>query len=153
MKKIILGLLFAIVNLTLFGQKISNDKVPAAVASAFKSKFPEVQKVKWEKEKTEYEANYSLNGAEVSSTFDDLGKWLETETEIKVAELPDAVQQSLKRDYSGFKINEASRIESANESKKFEAELEKGGDKFDVVFTPDGKKVSETKIKEKDKKD
>lgn len=136
-------------------QKISADKVPAAVLSAFKAKFPNATKTTWELENTnEYEAGFKINGEEVSANFDNTGKWLETETEIKVSALPAAVQAALAKDFAGFKIEEASRIESAKDGNCYEAEIEKGEETFDVLFTPDGKMLSKTKAeKEKDEKD
>lgn len=155
MKKIILALLTVVLvsNLT-NAQKISADKVPAVVTSAFKTKFPTVAKTSWEMEnKTEYEANFHLNGVETSANFDNTGKWLETETELKIAALPKSIQATIKKDYAGFKINEASKIESLKNGKCFEAEIEKGEETFDVLFTADGKVLNKTKLEEKEKKD
>ena len=136
-------------------QKISADKVPAAVTSAFKAKFPNATKTSWELENAnEYEAGFKLNGEEVSANFDNTGKWLETETEIKVSALPAAVQAALTKDFAGFKIEEASKIDSAKNGNCYEAEIEKGEETFDVLFAPDGKMLSKTKLeKEKDEKD
>jgi len=136
-------------------QKISADKVPATVTSAFKAKFPNATKTSWEMESAnEYEAGFKLNGEEVSANFDNTGKWLETETEIKVSALPASIQSALSKDCAGFKINEASKIESVKNGNCFEAEIEKGEETFDVLFTVDGKMLSKTKMeKEKGEKD
>ena len=154
MKKImVLLLMAACFSLAVTAQKIAADKVPAAVTSAFKSKFPVATKVAWEMEnKTEYEAGFILNGGEVSANFDKTGKWLETETEIKTTALPAAVQATLKKDFAAYKTNEASKIESAKNGNGFEAEIVNGKETFDVLFTADGKVVSKTKVEEeKDK--
>ncbi len=155
MKKIIFVLLTAaIMSNVANAQKISTDKVPAAVTSAFKTKFPTVTKATWEMEsKTEFEANFKLNGIETSANFDNSGKWLETETELKTTALPVAIQSTLKKDFVGFKINEASKIESVKHGKCYEAEIEKGEESFDVLFTSDGKVLSKTKLEEKEKED
>ena len=136
-------------------QKISAEKVPAAVSSAFKEKFPNITAVKWEIEKVnQYEATFKGNGSEMSANFDNTGKWLETETEIKVSALPAAVTSVLKKDFAGFKINEASKIENAANGNCFEAEIEKGIEIYDVLFTSDGKVINKTKVeKEKEDKD
>lgn len=133
-------------------QKIAADKVPIAVASALTAKFPSATKTSWEIENTnEYEAGFKLNGEEVSANFDNTGKWLETETEIKVSDLPFAVLEALAKDFAGFKIEEASKIESSKDGNCFEAEVEKGEEAFDVLFTSDGKVISKTKLEaEKD---
>lgn len=154
MKKIMFMLLVAaMMSNAANAQKISADKVPAAVSAAFKTKFSTAEKVKWEMENTEYEANFKLNGKEVSANFDETGKWLETETEIKVSDLPAAIQSTLKKDFAGFKVKEASKIESVKNGNGYEAEIEKGEETFDVLFSADGKVLSKTKIEEKEKKE
>jgi len=150
MKRLINLLLIAeLMSNGAYAQKISVDKVPAAVTSAFKEKFPTTTKTSWEIENTnEYEAGFKLNGEEVSANFDNTGKWLETETEIKVSDLPSAVLDALAKDYAGFKIEEASKIESVKYGNCFEAEVKKGEEAFDVLFTSDGKVLSKTKLEE-----
>ena len=153
MKKIIIVLLTAaLVSNEAIAQKISDEKVPAAVASAFKAKFPKTTKMSWEMENANaYEAEFKLNGEKVSANFDSSGKWLETETDIKVSALPAAVQKAIKKDFAGFKIEEASKVESARDGNCFEVEIEKGKEEFDVLFTADGKMLSKTKEQEGEK--
>jgi hypothetical protein len=154
MRKIVFMLLVAAtMSNAANAQKISADKVPAAVTSAFKTKFPTATKATWEMEKSEYEANFKLNGEEMSANFDNTGKWMETETEIKVSALPTTIQSTLTKDFAGYKINEASKIESEKNGKCYEAEVEKGEETFDFLFSADGKVLSKTKIEEKEKKD
>jgi len=94
-----------------------------------------------------------LNGEEVSANFEKNGKWLETETEINVSALPAEVQSTLKKDFAGFKVEEASKIESVKNGNCYEAEIEKGEESFDILFSTDGKVLSKTKLEEKEKKD
>lgn len=135
-----------LVSAGLCAQKINNKKVPAAVISAFKQKFPTATKIKWELEsKTEYEASFKLNGTEVSANFDNTGKWLETETEIKVADLPAAIIAILLKDFAGYRIEEIEKIESAKNGNCYEVELEKDKENLEALFTADGKLLSNTK--------
>ena len=133
-------------------QKLSPDKIPAEVLTAFNSKFPGATKVKWEMEdKTEYEAVFNLNGEETSANFDLTGKWLETETEIKVSALPAVIQEVIAKDFAGFKINEAGKTVTAKDGMQYEVEIEKGEKTFDVLFTSDGKMLSKKELEEDDK--
>ena len=104
MKKFLIVLLCAaFMSISVYAQKISTDKVPAVVASAFKTKFPNATKVNWELENAnEYEAEFKLNGEEMSASYDKEGKWMETETEIKISALPAAVQSALKKKFCGL---------------------------------------------------
>lgn len=131
---------------TINAQKLSNDKVPTHVQSAFKAKFPTVTKVSWELENnTIYEAEFNMNGEEVSANFNNVGDWLETETEIKVSALPTTVMEALKKDFVGYKVNEASKIESTKYGNCFEAEIEKDKESFDVIFAQDGVVLNKSK--------
>src|SRR5262245_46284204 len=145
MKSLIFVLLCAaLMSKAADAQKITADKVPAAVTSAFKAKFPAATKATWELEQGEYEAGFIVNGEKTSANFDKEGKWLETETEIKVDALPAAVNATLKKDFAGYKINEASKIKSVKNGNCYEAEIEKDKEIFDVLFSPDGKLISKS---------
>ncbi len=135
-------------------QKNDEVKIPDAVRSAFQSKFPDVDKPDWEMESSdEYEASFKLQGKETSACFDNSGHWLETETEIKVSDLPEAVRTALQTDFADYKVTEASEIESAANGKGFEAEIKKGKEVFDVVFSPEGKMLSNKNAGEEDEEE
>ena len=155
MKKTILLLFTAVImSNAACAQKISADKVPAAVTSAFKTKFPTATKPIWEMEnKIEFEVNFKRNDEDVSANFDNKGKWLETETKIGVSALPPAIQSTLKKEFAGFKLNEASKIERIKNGNYYEAEIEKDEEAFDVLLSAEGRVVTKTKLKEKEKKD
>lgn len=145
-------LLFLLVNLS-FAQKMREKDIPAAVTSAFKTKFPDATKASWEKEGTsDYEVSFKLNGKEISANFDDAGKWLETETEIKISDLPVAVKKALKKDFTDFKIEETSKIENVKDGNYFEVEMENDEATFDVMFTVDGIVLRKTKLEEENEK-
>jgi len=111
---------------------------PAAAVTAFNQRFQNVQKIDWGKEKNgEWEAEFKQGGAEMSANFSAEGKWLETETEIKIADLPAAVQAAVK----GEKVKEASKILRADGSTVYEAEV-KGKD---LIYDASGKLLSQDK--------
>ena len=84
MNKVFIVLLGTALMSTAAGaQKISADKIPAPLVSAFQGRFPGATKISWEIENgNEYEADFKLHGEEVSASFDNTGKLLETETEM-----------------------------------------------------------------------
>ena len=109
---------------------------PQAVLAAFQQKFPNAQDVDWSKEKNgEWEAGFELSGSqEMSATFAADGRWLETETEIAFSELPAPVLTALQ----GKKVKEAARIEKADGSTIYEAEVKRK----DLIFDASGKKLN-----------
>ena len=115
---------------------------PEAVQKAFTKMFPTVTKVKWGKENaTEYEAEFDLNGAEMSANFTSDGTWVETETEIEASQLPAAVSTAIEKQYSGWAIREAAKVESATKGLIYEADIKSGVQRKEVAFKEDGTSV------------
>jgi uncharacterized membrane protein YkoI len=135
MKKILFLLMLASgYCLTAFAQKTP----PQAVVAAFNQKFPGVAKADWDKEKNgAWEAEFEQNDVDMSANFSADGKWLETETEIKLTELPASVQAAL----AGKKVKEAARIQRADGSTVYEAEVKRK----DLLFDAAGKMLQESK--------
>ncbi|MEP6646250.1 MAG: PepSY-like domain-containing protein [Saprospiraceae bacterium] len=135
-------------------QKLSSDKVPAAVTSAFKSRFPAVTKVSWEMEDAkEYEANFKQNGEEASASFDLKGVWMETEMEMENSDLPASIKTTLDKEFAGYKLKELNKVENVKDGHVYEAVIEKGEENWEVVFTAAGKVVNKTKMEEGKDKD
>lgn len=61
--------------------------------------------MQWEKEKSEYEASFVLNGVKVSANFTVSGEWKETEATVSVSDLPKIVSDGILSAYPGAKNN------------------------------------------------
>src|SRR5665811_76601 len=82
----------------------AQTNVPDAVKQSFNSKFMDAKSVKWDMENDhEYEAEFKKNGHEMSANFNQKGEWLETETEMKKKDLPDAVLHTVNAQFNGYK--------------------------------------------------
>ncbi len=114
-------------------------EAPKLVQEAFTKKFPTAIAVKWEKENaTEYEASFKLNGINCSANFSKEGVWLETEAEIKIAELPTTVTSTIKQKFADWKIVGAAKIDHLKKEVQYEADLQKGKVKKEVIFSSNG---------------
>jgi hypothetical protein len=137
MKKVFL--LLTILIFVSAGSFAQNIKVPQAVREAFTAKFPDAENVKWEKENaSEYEANFTIIGMEMSANFSKDGTWLETETSIGVDQLPRAVKDAINRSFSGGIVTEASRVEKADKTIQYEADIKVRSKKKEAVFDEKG---------------
>src|SRR2546421_325247 len=88
------------------GQTVTSDQVPPAVNRGFEAKFPDVQRAEWKvKSGKNYEAEFTLKGAEIAAKFDATGKWLETETAISRFKAPKAVRTASQK-LKGYKVIE-----------------------------------------------
>jgi hypothetical protein len=141
MKKILLIALVLTATLSnSHAQKIKDSDVPQVVKNAFTKSYPGLS-AKWEKEKGNYEAGFKKDGKTMSATFEPNGNFLESETDIKVSELPLAALNYIKTSYKDKKIKESAKITSAGGVVTFEAEI----DDKDVIFDNSGKFLKEVK--------
>ena len=135
---------------SLNAQTIDSKDVPGPVKAGFEKNFA-TKDVKWDKERDNYEASFKQKGNEMSVVLDASGNTVETEVEIEKSELPPAVLEVIKKDFAGYKIEEAAKI-TANNVVSYEAEVEKGEESFELIFDPQGKILKKEEEKE-DKKD
>lgn len=104
--------------------RVSEKQVPAIVKSALLQKYPSANRIKWEKERANYEVGFEINKTEYSLLIDISGNILETETDIKVGDLPSKERDFILRNFPGQKLKEAARIVDNKGIVTYEAELE-----------------------------
>jgi len=120
--------------------KEKDVQVPAPTKAAFEKQYPGVQG-EWDKEDSNYEVEFKQDGKEMSMVIDKDGTVVETETDIPVADLPQAAQDYMKQNYSGSKIDEAAKIIKSDGEINYEAEVSHK----DVLFDVNGKFIKESK--------
>lgn len=151
MKSILILLGTVMLSGTSFAQKISENKIPTAVLIGFKTKFPAAMKTTWEMEnKSEYEADFTIDKTKHSAKFDKSGKWKETETDIKIVELPEAVSKAIAKEFDGYKVEEAEKVETSNNGTIYEVKVKKGKVTYEAQFSSTGK-VLKKDIEKKEK--
>ncbi len=136
-----IAICFALATMPAFGQKVNASKVPATAKTYFSKNFPTVTNAKWEIENGSYEANFKEKGNKMSATFDNNGNWMETESKIKVSELPKSVIDYVAKNYADQKIKGAAKLTMAKGVTNYEAEI-KGKD---LIFDSKGGFIKEIK--------
>jgi hypothetical protein len=136
--------------------KITLDKVPANVKAALKAKYPKAEIVEAEKGDVdgtkvfEFKLKEGARAWEVAFTPD--GKFHSSEEAVNEADLPAQVKEAFRKKYGDVKVLEMEK-ETTGEGVKakvvFEIIFEKGKDKIEAQFDPEGKFLAEEKVKEK----
>ena len=129
---------FVLITFTAYTQKLRPESVPTPVKQAFAKKFPAAKDVKFGKEKNDFEVNFNENGVETSANFNAHGVWLETETKIKVSDLPVEVNTAVAKTFKGYSVSEASKTVYPDKEVIYELELKKGNQTYEVQFSPTG---------------
>lgn len=138
--KRLLFVMLTITGLQVSAQKMDVAKVPATVKATFTKTYPNAT-AKWEMEDKNYEAAFKQDGKDITVVIDAKGQLLETETGIKMNELPKAATDYLAKRYKGKKITETAMIKKANGDINYEAEV----NKVDVIFDNKGNFLKEVK--------
>lgn len=119
-------------------QSLKSSEVPASVKTAFAQKFPTAQKVTWEKENGNFEANWGgKSGEDHAAVYSSGGDYLESENAIPVSQLPAEARSYVKTNKKGSRIKEAAKITAANGAVTYEAEV----NGKDLIFDANGNYV------------
>ena len=120
---------------TVVAQDLKEKDVPEAVKAAFIKKYPDARKVSWEKEKSNFEANWGgQSGEDNSAVFTPSANFFEIVVAIPVNQLPASVAPYVSKNYKGAKIVEAGKVTDAAGKHMYEAEI-KGKD---LIFDENG---------------
>ncbi|MFN8286771.1 MAG: PepSY-like domain-containing protein [Chitinophagales bacterium] len=131
-------LFFAVITLSVSAQKITPNKVPGAVGSAFRTKFPQAQQDTWfVADSGNYQVQFFNEKKVQSATFDGKGLWLQTETEINLNQLPAAVNRAFNSQFAGFNVQEVYQVETPKGT-TYSFTAFKGKESYDLVFGPKG---------------
>jgi hypothetical protein len=121
-------------------QHVREMDIPGPVVLALMKKFPDAQKVRWEIEKGNFEANWGGRSREDSAaTFTPSGAFLELVEAISIHQLPANIAPYVAKKYSGARIREAGKVTDAFGKHFYEAEI-KGKD---LIFDEQGHFVKE----------
>ena len=114
----------------------TESQPPADVQQSFNDRFAGVAEVEWEVEEDgTWEAEFELDGVDVSAEFSAEGEWLETETEVST--VPDTIMTWIENEYPGWTIENAELVEIPD-SIYYEVEIEDRTDEAELLFDKDG---------------
>ena len=120
-----------------YAQDLSSKEVPQIVKDKFRSNYLNATNVKWTKERSGYESSFKKGPVDMSVNFDEKGNIIETETGIKLSEVPVEVRESVAKDFSKYKITETAKIESRGVI-TYEVAVKRGKDKMDLMYDEHG---------------
>lgn len=109
MKTIVCVVLLVILSTPIWAHP--NNNVPDIVKSSFTKMYQDATDIEWELDDDEegdnWEVEYEIKSIEYSSLFDNNGKWVRTEAEIKITDLPPKAKVMIEEIFKDFKIVKA----------------------------------------------
>lgn len=152
---IILGLVsFSSTAFAAEEKDVGKHQVPRAVHEAFQKAYPNAKEVKYKEEisegKAAYEIEFKEKGKEIEALYSPEGVLIETEEEIKITELPEAIVQTIKKDYPKATLKEAEKtIQPDGKVSGYEVEIKEGGKEIELELDASGK-ILKSEAEEKD---
>lgn len=114
-------------------------RVDRAIDDAFRSRYPDVGRVEWERKIDYYVADFWRDNTESEAWFDGQGVWYMTETDIRYVDLPQAVKTAFAQSqYALWHIEDVDMLEYPDRETVYVIEIEQGKAEYDLYFTPDG---------------
>jgi len=153
MKRIIL-LPFALFSFVhAYAQKTSVENVPAPVVEKFKTTYPTAEKVQWELDEDNYFAGFVLNKQEKSAHYSADGKWLRTETPVRILDVPKAVKKEAYKNFKNYQIIEPFKVETESKGTYYKMELTKDDLTYLVEITEAGEMTNHIEKEDPNKKE
>lgn len=143
MKKMIIGFCFV---MAAFVSNAQIRKIPSTVTDAFKSKYPNAQKVEWKDNLTSFEASFVNSGVNTSAYFDSKGNWNETDKELSYDGLSSTIKDGYKKSKYNpdWAIKDVIEIQKPDGSTQYRLQVKKNGVQLKYLyFTTDGQLVKE----------
>ena len=152
MKKLFLISALLFTGIAVNAQDIKTSAVPDAVKQSFAKLYPNIVDVKWEMEEANYEAKFKQNKEKTDLLFDTSGKLIQTETKINsVNDLPLAVTNTLKKDFSGYEFEDTEKIKMADGKEFYKVEAELKEKEYELLFDTAGMLIKKTEEPSKEK--
>lgn len=118
-----------------------NVRVEDNFQTAFSNKYPDAERVSWERKVNHYVADFWRPDmkAEAEAWFDANATWQLTETDITFEALPAAVRSAFEAgEYGTWRIDDVDMLERTGMETVYVIEVEKGAEEYDLFFAPDG---------------
>ena len=114
MKKLVLAFFtVCAVGFTTMAQELTADKIPPGVLMAYKMRFPQADRTRWGLlGDSVYAVCFTLGDSRHFAKCDSKGNWLQHDSNIGYAALPEPVKSAASAQFSGYEIRYASRFET-----------------------------------------
>jgi hypothetical protein len=134
----ILSFLF-LCTLSIHAQTLRLDQVPPAVTNAFRARYPQAQQPSWELNGSDtYQVGFFSAKKMQTAVFDNMGKWVRTETDITIGPVPRAVSNAISKNFPGYNVQIITELENADATITYEVVVFKGRENYDVIFSAKG---------------
>ena len=116
-------------------------KIPGEVTDAFAQRYPHASKVEWKDKLQYFEANFKLNGSEISADFSSKGEWQSSERTMNFDDLPAEVKDGFaKSKYADWDKKSVAEVQELGKPLQYKITIAKSDlQKKNLFFDANGK--------------
>ena len=137
MRKYIALFGFLGVFLTSCAQTTVQGDVPSVVLNSFKQKFSNATDIEWEAKDNIYKVEFDLGANDHEAWIDQTGKLISHKEEIRVNQIPAVITSAIKRDFAGYRIKDADKIDTEG-AVTYKIEVDKGSLEWKATYDASG---------------
>lgn len=131
---------------------LDESAIPAAIVSAYKSKFANAAETKWKQtKKGNFRAMHKDGDNKVEATFSPDGTWKNTRTKLGASNIPSSITSYISSNYADYEVKKVVMHDNDGKEMKYVASLKNGEEKKTLVFDKAGEFLKEKKKKGKGK--
>jgi len=121
-----------------FAQYLEIDRVPDAVKTSLMNEFPKAMTQMWTLEGSIYQVMFSIGDTKHAMKFEDTGQWVDKETRISKTALPKEITSAIAKNFAGYTIYEAEKVEIPAKGMLYNVGIEKGKELLEVHLSLKG---------------
>lgn len=140
MKIKLLPLALAVSGIALVScEKNDNLSVDREIDNAFRERYSDATRVEWKFLQGYYVADFWQDRGETQAWYTPQGVWHMTETDVRYADLPQAVKSAFEQcEYADWSIDDVDMLEYPDRETVYVIEVERAKEEYVLYFTPDG---------------
>ena len=144
MKRILLMLFLCVACVFVHAQTVSENDLPEPVLKKFKKMYSKVTDADWVNKDDAYTAEFLVNKAKNSVSFNEKGDVVGKKEAVAVATLPATIAPYMSKNHKGFKMKESYKITDDKKAVTYEVHSKnKNGDEAVCIFDKGGKFVKD----------
>jgi hypothetical protein len=135
-------LILCVASVLVHAQTVSENDLPEPVQKKFKKMYSKVTDADWSSKDDAYTAEFLVNKAKYSISFNEKGEVVGKKEAVAIATLPQTVGPYMSKNHKGFKMKEAYKITDEKKVVTYEVHSKnKAGDEVTAIFDNKGKFV------------
>nr|WP_302986656.1 PepSY-like domain-containing protein [uncultured Alistipes sp.] len=113
--------------------------VPSGVEETFRAMYPRATSVRWSDRSGYIVADFREDGTAAQAWFLPAGEWHMTDTDIRYAELPQAVRTAFETgDYASWRVDDVDLLSRRGLETVYSIEVERGESEYELLYAEDG---------------